>query len=516
LELKQYLTLLRQWWWLILLLAVLGGGTGFGVNLLIPPVDEASTTILINKAQGALPDAEAVISGQRVAATYAELIRQRPVLEKVIENLKLTINTDTLDEAVQVTPLRDTNLLVLRVKDSNPQRAADIANEIIRVFVEQNMEQQQSSYSASIADIQAQITSLQIDMDSNSNRLKELENAITPAQIAERNRLQELLAQERNTYSNLTQSLGQIQLAQEQNTDKISVVETALLGERVTSQLTLIAIGVFVGIMLAVGLAFLLEYLRDTVNSHEEIDQIIGVPTLGVIGQISGGRNVLITADKPRSPIAEAYRVLRANVEFSAIDGRLQTLLITSSSPSEGKTTTTANLAIASAQAGKHVILVDADLRRPTLHRLFGMENTRGLSAALLQDGGGVIDDHLLPTGIENLSLMPSGPIPPNPADLLGSRRMVELINKLKSKADMIFFDSPPLLAVADSSLLARVCDGAIVVVLTNSTRGEVLRRAADQLEQAGAKLLGVVLNRVSTDGSRYYYYERSYYSSKQ
>lgn len=513
-ELKELLATARRWWGLIVLLVVLGGAAAFGISFLIPPVFEASTTILINPAQGALPDAQAVISGQRVASTYAELLRQRPVLEEVIKELNLRTDPDTLDKQIQVSPVRDTNLLSLSVRDSDANRAANIANKMVEVFINQTQQYQSERYASSLKDLQTQLDTLDKEMSTTQARLDALAGSTDANDVAERTRLQSLLVEDRQSESSLRQSYDNIRLAQAQTSDTINVVETALPGRKVTSLALNVLLGVVAGLVLAVGLVFLIEYLRETVTSHEEIEDLIGAPTLGVIGHIPGGDAAMITVNKPRSPIAEAYRLLRANIDFSGADLPLRTLLVTSSSPSEGKTTTMVNLAIASAQFGKQVILVDADLRRPMLHKVFGQPNTRGLSTALQQNGGGMIHDHLVPTGIENLYLMPSGPLPPNPADLLGSRRLADLLEKLKTMADLIYFDSPPVLAVADSALLARMCDATLLVVLSDSTRGDVLRRAKEQLEQSGAKLLGVVLNKVSSSRDGYYYY-RSYYSRK-
>jgi capsular exopolysaccharide synthesis family protein len=280
--------------------------------------------------------------------------------------------------------------------------------------------------------------------------------------------------------------------------------------------------GVIVGIFLACGIAILIEYLRDTMKSSEELEQLIGLPTLAVIGTIHApdASRVLVTVEKPRSPIAEAYRLLRANIEIAAAaDNPVRTLVVTSSGPSEGKSVTAANLAVAFAQSGKHVILVDADLRRPSLHKLFQVVNKRGVTTALLQGGHGMVSDHLSPTRIENLFLLPSGPLPPNPAELLGSQRMADYVKELSSQADMVIFDSPPVLAVADATLLARVCDAALFVVLAEATQGEAIKRAKIQLEQSGTQMLGVVLNRVSSSSSGYYYYQKyyqKYYSSSE
>jgi non-specific protein-tyrosine kinase len=341
-----------------------------------------------------------------------------------------------------------------------------------------------------------------------------LANATLPEDVAERNRLQTLLAEYRRSYATLLQSYEEIRLAEAQTTDMVTVVEHALPGREAGYDIPIvIALGAIVGMMVGVGVVFLLENLRDTVTSPEEVEQLTGVSTLGVIGviQVATHADALITVTRPRSPIAEAYRVLRANVEFSAINEPFRTVVVTSGTPSEGKTTTVANLATAFAQAGKRIILVDTDLRHPTLHKLFQQTNRRGVTTALAEGG---ISNHLVPTGMKNLYLMPSGPLPPNPAELLGAPRMAQLIEVLKAHADLVFFDSPPVLAVADATILSRACDATLLVVLNNSTRAGSLVRSRDQLTQAGGNLMGTVLNRMAHSGDGYYYYYHKYYGS--
>ena len=520
-ELRQYLDLLRRWWWLIVLLAILGGAVAIPIALFRTPTYETSTTVLINQAPGALPNAEDVLSGQRVAMTYAELLHRRSVLEEVITNLDLKIGPEALDRQITINPVRDTNLLVLTVQDTDPQRAADIANEVVRVFIAQNLQSQTEEYAETLDNLQAGMSDIEEDITRTEDSIKKLEHATTPELISERTRLEELLTQQRSTHATLLAQYEESRLAQTQTTDKVSIVEEALPGERAGQSTFVIGFqGVIIGIFAACGIAILIEYLRDTMKSSEELEHLLGIPTLAVIGNIqtSNQSQVLVTIEKPRSPIAEAYRLLRANIEIATVDNPARTLVVTSSGPSEGKSVTAANLAIAVAQAGKQVILVDSDLRRPSLHKLFQAPNKRGITTALLQGGQGMFSDHLSHTGIENLFLLSSGPIPPNPTELLGSQRMNEFINALKAQTDMIIFDSPPVLAVADATLLARICDATLLVVLAESTKSEAIKRAKNQIEQAGSHLLGVVLNRVSSSSSGYYYYQKYYqkYSSDE
>ncbi|HEY3083058.1 MAG TPA: CpsD/CapB family tyrosine-protein kinase [Chloroflexota bacterium] len=211
----------------------------------------------------------------------------------------------------------------------------------------------------------------------------------------------------------------------------------------------------------------------------------------------------LITLVNPRSAVAEAYRTLRTNIQFSSLDEPLRTLLVASASADEGKSTTLANLAVTFAQAGRRTILVDSDLRRPSLHAIFGMPNDQGLTTMLLQDDAPA---PLVETPIEGLRLLASGPIPPNPSELLASRRLEGAIARLRDDADLVLFDSPPALAVSDAAVLSRRVDGVVLVVRAGKTRREHAARARQVLERAGARLLGVVLTNASVEDAVYSY----------
>jgi len=275
-------------------------------------------------------------------------------------------------------------------------------------------------------------------------------------------------------------------------------------------------LGALAGLIVAGGLAALLEYLDDTVKSPEEVEAASGLATLGGVARFHRPRSpeTGLVATRHRHPVAEAYRMLRTNVEFSTLEKPAQTLLVTSANPGEGKTTTVANLALVLAQAGKRVIAVDSDLRRPALHRLLGVENGTGLTNLLLsQDGemNGCVKD----TAFENLRVLPSGPQPPNPSELLGSRRLEAILQSLKQSADVIVLDSPPALAVADASILAARVDATLLVVDSGRTRAGSLQRAKESLTRSKTNLLGAVLNKLTQRGRDYYYY-RYYYTDSE
>ena len=214
----------------------------------------------------------------------------------------------------------------------------------------------------------------------------------------------------------------------------------------------------------------------------------------------------LITVADPRSPVSEAYRTLRTNLDFSSLDKPIKTMLLTSAGPEEGKSTVLANMAVATAQAGRKVILVDGDLRRPTLHSIFNRKNDVGLTTMIVDDAA-MESPPLQDTGVEGLQLVSSGPLPPNPSELLGSRRMEEIIAALLERADVVLFDAPPVVAVTDAAVLATKVDGVLLVINAGGTKRDYATAAKARLEKVNANLLGAVLNNVRFDVSLHRYY---------
>ncbi|HZY45673.1 MAG TPA: CpsD/CapB family tyrosine-protein kinase [Anaerolineae bacterium] len=216
--------------------------------------------------------------------------------------------------------------------------------------------------------------------------------------------------------------------------------------------------------------------------------------------------NSLITLSDPRSPAAEAFRTLRTNIYFSSLDRSIHTLVVTSAAPGEGKSMVLANLAVAMAQGDTKTILVDADLRRPTVHTTFGLNNDAGLTSLFI-NAKGPIEPALKDVGVNNLQVLTSGPLPPNPAEVLGSKRMLDVIADLKTRAEIVLFDAPPVIAVTDASVLGSRVDGVLLVINSGHTRREHARRAMAQLEKLNIRVVGVVLNGTTIDNAMGGYY---------
>jgi non-specific protein-tyrosine kinase len=523
-ELQTYLNLARKWLWLILLAAVLAGVSAFIVSRNQVPIYQATSTILINQARSAVQtsDYNDILTSQRMAQTYAKMLQDWEVQQQVAEELGLAGTFEQIRKdffiAVNVVPVRDTQLVNVQVESSDPELSAAIANTLPEVFGEINQARQQDRYATTRQALQRDLTAVEAEMTATQQALSQLVEPETTAEQAEQARLQGVLRRYETSYAALLNSLEQLRLTEAQTADAITTTSaarapTAPVRPRVMVN-TLLAL--VVGAMLGLGGALLLEYFDDTVKTPDDVRKTAGLATLGGVVMLEGANpdDRLVVRDMPRSPGAEAYRVLRTNLQFSSVDAPLATLLITSAGPGEGKSTTTTNLAVAMAQGDKRVILVDADLRRPSQHRLLHLVNNVGLSTALL-DKSRDPAVYLQDTTVPNLRVMTTGPIPPNPAELLSSARMHEMIELLKGEADVVLFDTPPVLAVADTSILARQVDGTLLVVASGETRRDMVAQAMQSLKSVGVSPLGAVLNKLTQRKSGYYYYYYYHYASR-
>jgi non-specific protein-tyrosine kinase len=514
---KRYAGLLWRRLWLLVLCTALAAGAAFGVSVNSTPMYEASTTLLIHQApsSGANADYNSLLASELLANTYAQMLQESPIFEQVIKELNLSVSAEELGRNVKVDVIRDTQLIGLTVTDRDPAKASAIANKVVSQFSAQNQAIQEGRYSATKQSLEKEMASLQSDIQATQASLASLQKSGMTVDTSEREHLQTLLSQERSNYTALLNSLEGVRLAEAQSTNNVIVVKDATPQYTPVSPKTglNVMLAAFLGLILAVMAVLARDYFDDALRSPEEVEQAAGTSIVGLIARIPGAEQPdrLTTFANPRSSTAEAYRILRTNIDFSGVDKPVKTLAVTSSRSEEGKSITVANLAVAIAETGKRVIAIDTDLRRPTLHTFFRQSNKRGVTSALIS--GGMLSEHIVSTSIPNLRLMPSGPIPPNPAELLGSARMSALIEALKSDTDFIIFDTTPILPVTDALLVAGKCDATLLVARSGVTTSVGLKKAKDQLDQAGMRVLGVVLNHVPTGRNTtdyYYHYEQS------
>jgi len=329
----------------------------------------------------------------------------------------------------------------------------------------------------------------------------------------ERDRMESNLALYRQTYAGLVQSYEEVRLSEIQNTSRVDLVQPATPPTDPIrpnmSQNTIL--GTLAGLMIGAGVAFLIEMLDDTVKGAGEIEQRMELPVLGYIMRMEDGLEYPVAALEPRSPIAESFRSLRTNIQFASIDRPLYSLMITSPTPSDGKSTVAANLGVVLGQMTHKVGLIDADLRKPAQHKIFNLPNRIGLSETLVQPDL-ALNGNFKETKVENLNLLTTGDLPPNPSELIGSDRMLNLIQGLEDNFDFVIIDTPPVMAVTDPVVLSTRIDGVIVVVRPGVTKLAAAVHTADQLKQVGANILGVVLNDVENKGARYSQYYKGHY----
>jgi non-specific protein-tyrosine kinase len=509
-EIRRYFALARKWAWLVILGALVGGISAYVININTEPVYRASARLLIDEApeSGGNEYAQALFE-ERLASTYVELISLRPVLEETVARLGLPFSADTLSGRLSIGAPSQAQIIVISVEDTDPNRAALIANTIGDVFMDLNNERESSRFAESIASYEAQMTSLQEEIRAIETQIFALGEPESPEGLAQLSLLETSRREAQLRYTEAFNSLEGLRVEEARASNNLIPVEPALPpGGPIRPQTTTNAIlGAAIGAIVAIGIAFLVEFMDDTVRTPEQVRTVADISTLGAVTHIRGNNlpGRLITFNLPRSPISEAFRVIRTNLGFAAIDEELRTMVITSSSPGEGKSTISANLAVVMAQTGKQVIIVDSDLRRPTQHQVFSLPNNRGLTSALL-DSTVAITDHLQQTKVAGLRVLTSGPIPPNPSELLNSQRMGSIIEVLREDADLVIFDTPPALTVADAIILAPQVNGCVLVVDAGQTRQHSVAQAAERLRNSGANILGAVINQLKAGASGYYY----------
>lgn len=588
-EIKQYLAMLQRWAWLLILGLLLGGASSYFYSANQSPVYQSSTKLLVIRAPQGQNSDLAYLASQQLAQTFIQLLKTRPVLDSTSEQLGYPVRASQ----IRTEQLRDTQVITVTVEDSNPARAATIANTLVQVLVEQNDSLQSSRYlsteetfqaqvdqvSGQITQLQEQITSLtsenvqeqlveaELKIAQLQSEIAWLENSINratyngrypslaptesvarlaqqkstlglyqeiyanllvlgkPTGTADSDRLtnlQKTLELYQQIYLQLLGSLEQVRLARLQNTPSIVQIEEAVQPGAPVRPLPVRTgmLGAAVGLMLAFGIGFAIEYLDDSLRSPVDVDQVLGLPVLGYISDIKqarGTHSLHVTAF-PRSPLAEAFRNLRSGIEFSG-ENPPKTILVTSSRPSEGKTTIAANLAAIFAQGGKRVVLVDADLRRPAIHATMGVPNRLGLTTLFRDSLKLEMVWKFYSSGSGGMHVITSGSLPANPSELLASDKMLHIMAELRQKADVVIFDGPPMM-VADAQIMASLVDGVLLVLQPGKSPADEAKSTLTQLQRSGANVIGAVFNRVPKNARQYYggyrYYSSNAYSAYQ
>ena len=516
-ELKGYLLIILKRWWLILLATALAGSAAYYESASQTPIYQTSTTIEISPGVDSSGDIfSAADSAQKAAATYVARIRFPAILCEAADRLDLHAY-ECGERDIVVRQIPDTHLIQITAENTDPALAQKHADTVAEVFIERELAKQQDRYQSSLTELELQIAEVEATLAETQRAIVSLGelNYRDDAANLELALLQIELSSNQTRLSTLLRSAEDFRLAIARYTDYVSIVSPARLPNTPVRPNVMrdTMLGLAVGLMIGVGMVFLLEYLDDTIKSPDDVKRTLPVGVLGVLPVVeatNGASPGLVVEKEPRRPVAEAFRNLRTSIQFFSLDRPAKTILVTSPTPSDGKSFTAANLAISIAQGGQSVVLVDSDLRRPVLHQMFERPNRKGLVSTLLKPG----EPHLQLTGTDGLRILTAGASPPNPAELLGSQRMRQLVSWLREQVDVVILDSPPLLAFADAAVLSSMADGVILVVEYGKTLRQAALRAVERLEEVGGNVLGVVINQMdsSADGHYYYYGYSSYY----
>ncbi|MBV5246878.1 polysaccharide biosynthesis tyrosine autokinase [Mycolicibacterium sp. PAM1] len=447
---QDFLKLVRQRWVTVAVVTVIGVLGGLLLSLTTTPLYQASTRLFVSTTSGStLSD---IYQGNRLAQerviSYAQLLMGETLAQRTIDKLGLNMNAQQLQGRVKASAEPDTVLIDVNVLDDSPIRARDIADTMSNEFV---------------------------------NLVRELE---TPPESGARPDARVVVEQR-------------------------ATIPSKPVVPKTTRN---IAVGFSLGLLVGLGLALLRDVLDNTVKTQATIEDISKVGLVGSIPLDKERRtHPAITFESDNSGIAEAFRKLRTNLQFLAVDNPPRVIVLTSSVPSEGKSTTAINLALALAEGEQNVVLVDGDMRRPTLAKALGLVGTVGFSTVL--SGRASLEDAIQKTRFPGLSVLTSGSVPPNPSELLGSQSARKLLGELRARYDYVIIDSTPLLAVTDAAILAAGADAVLMMARFGQTRREQLAHAVEGLASVGAPLLGAVMTMVPTGGRSSYNYQYAYYA---
>jgi succinoglycan biosynthesis transport protein ExoP len=503
-ELRRYFEVLNRRKWVILVTTVVTVGVvGLG-SYLMTPVYSASAVVRIAQIQDTDVGYYDLSYSERLMNTYVHLLVSRPFLEQVIQTLGLSISPEDLRRRIVVEALANTELLTIAVESTDPGQAMAIANALGALLVEQRASLYTGAGRTRLEILQEQLTVVEENLANDRARLQSLlargadvEQPGTAQDLNSRIQIQE------QTYAMLLNEYEKARLSEAARANSVSVVEPAVLPDTpVKPKVALnIALGVVVGLVGGIGLAFLLENLDLAIYSADDLERRAEIPFLGSVPSLRVPRRfrgeALLLRRDGQSWAVEAFRVVASNVLSPGSGGPPRTLLVTSVEFGAGKSTVLANLAAALAQSGRKVIAVDSDFRSPCLHRVFDVPDDLGLSNVIFERGK--LASALRETKIPGVRVLTSGPLPPNPAEVLGLARTRQLIGELANGVDLVLLDSPSMLGFADAVVLAPMVDGVVLVAARGQSTERHIQRALHQLDKVGARAFGVVFNKART-----------------
>ena len=552
-ELVQYWRVVQKRLWLIALLMLAGGVFSGLAGWREQPEYQSTALLVLNPA---VPAGYVYLVQNQVASSladsYTALMHSQSFGEQVATELNHAFTAGEVVGGISTQLKANTLFFNVTGRSNSPQRAQQLVNGVIKVFIAANADQQKKASNQGDGSVRSAM----------QQRLQDKLSYFTDLNKSYQDRIKDLETQPSSKDRNdeLFQLRGQAITLQEAETQAITalaavdsstaptntavVIDAAPPGYPLPSRWPANVLATIIGAaVVGVALSFVFDYLDYTVRSPEYLEQMMGLTPMAVVGLVgqhtaatygrrrsgSGKRlpgksatlpggwagrlagHKLVTLEFPKSPDSESFRVLRTNIQFFSLGKPIRSLVVTSAGPGEGKSFTAANLAIVMAQAGKRVILVDTDLRRPSLHKLFDVPNTVGFTNLVLnnmEDRGGIIQQI---AEVPNLLLVTSGPLPPNPSELLDSPQALHVLQGLAQAADLVIYDTPPATAVTDPAIMATRVDGVVLVINAGVTRRDMVERVRKILHNVGVKALIPVLNQVKTNDLRGYYYYNTY-----
>ncbi len=523
-ELRDYLQVIKRRIWWVIITIVLVTGSAVAYSYFLQEEQYLAVSSVLIKEQPAASNIlaenyleELSTQPERSVQTQVELLKSKILAEQVRDALQLDISAGQLMGKLTVEPLGKTNIIEIKIVDELPEMARDIVNQYAIQYQEWRLEENAKGLRNASAEV---LDARQKAKDEAIEYSRRIEEKLGTGSVTEELKLE--MENAANTYLELEKSYRQLTIAEELMGGQYEV----LLDQDVPGTPTQPRpirngmLAFFTGTLLGLGLAFLVDYLDDTVETREEAERLIDAPILGEIPTAEESskeekKSIITMVATPKSATSEAFRSLRTNIQYINYEQDLKLLMFTSSGPEVGKSFVVANLGVALAEAGHRVIVICADMRKPSLHTFFHLDNKAGLSTVLI--GKARLEDCLRSSGMFNLKVLTSGPLPPNPSELLGSRRMNEVLEQARQMADIVLLDTPPVLATSDAAVLGPRADGVIMVLSSGISKRDENRKTRELLEQVKSKILGVILNNVhkTHNYGYYYYYNRGAQQSK-
>lgn len=498
-----YVRVLRRRKWAVILVASVITISAVAFSLLQTPVYQSHARVLLEPSQSLFQSGYGDYIDPARIQTEIEVIGSEGVQALVRERLGSV-------PPVSASVVGNTAVIDVSAESTKPKTAATVANAYAEAYADYRRQQAVGGLLDAAKQLQQQISDLDKQIVAAQTRAVAAnppKAGAAPTPSAEEQSLQG----QRATFK---EKLDQLSVDTALKNGGASVVTKAVASAspiRPTPKRNAI-LGLLVGLILGVAVAFLVDQVDDSIRNKDDLERLAGgLPVIGVIPKIQGWKNraepLLVSQSEPSSPAAEAYRTLRTSIQFFGVDRKMRTILVTSATAGDGKSTTISNLGVVLARAGQRVAVVSCDLRRPRLHEFFGLSNTVGFTSVLV--GSAPLAAALYSVaGDDRLRVIPSGPLPPNPSELLSSRRTAEIVTALEAQCDAVLIDCPPVLPVTDAAVLSARVDGVLVVATAGSTTGKEISRAVELLRQVDAPIVGVVLNGAPTDEAYGYKYE--------